>query len=592
MADFVAVLKKTLEGLSDTTPQTREKVYEKARITISSKLAAMNPPLPEAVMARQKQALEDAIVKVEAEYTPKPSDPLAELESVFESLKNPESRAPLRQPATKAPQPVPPRTPEAPAPQKPAASVPPKPALTASIPEILPATPIQKTLPAPEPLPQLSAPAEDAVTEEPERSDRFEHDRYENQGYETDRYEEFSFATEADDSERLASRLEARRARNSTRRPAISGRLIAAGMAVVLVIGAAAGAWVARDSIGNVLANAGIPGFATPEQFASTPEEPAEAPQEDVAATEPPDDTAEPAAEADNTAPAESDANPASTAPVKFTQRLNADGTETDMGPAGGPPVLGEGTSLAAATAPAMPEPPASAPAEQSQETAAAETTQTPPAADAAEPPAPAQNPPGEAAPQAGQQEASVPVGQRAIFYEERTSVAEASAEPGTIVWSVVQESPGGDLPPEPAIRAEATIPGKDVRLRMTIRRNADQSLPASHIVEMIFLTPQGFEGGGIENVLRMSLKGSEQEAGSPLLGIPAKIADGFFLIALNDSKPEIEANTRLLSSMSWIDVPVQYKSGRRALFTMEKGIPGAKVFDEALKAWQAARSG
>jgi hypothetical protein len=276
---------------------------------------------------------------------------------------------------------------------------------------------------------------------------------------------------------------------------------------------------------------------------------------------------------------------------VKFTQRLNADGTETDMGPAGGPPVLGEGTSLAAATAPAMPEPPASAPAEQSQE-GGAETTQTPPAADTAEQPPAAQNPPGEAAPRAGQQEASVPVGQRAIFYEERTSVAEASAEPGTIVWSVVQESPGGDLPPEPAIRAEATIPGKDVRLRMTIRRNADQSLPASHIVEMIFLTPQGFEGGGIENVLRMSLKGSEQEAGSPLLGIPAKIADGFFLIALNDSKPEIEANTRLLSSMSWIDVPVQYKSGRRALFTMEKGIPGAKVFDEALKAWQAARSG
>jgi hypothetical protein len=74
MADFVAVLKKTLEGLSDTTPQSREKLYEKARITISSKLAAMNPPLPEAVMARQKQALEDAIVRVEDEYARKPSN--------------------------------------------------------------------------------------------------------------------------------------------------------------------------------------------------------------------------------------------------------------------------------------------------------------------------------------------------------------------------------------------------------------------------------------------------------------------------------------------------------------------------------------
>ena len=123
----------------------------------------------------------------------------------------------------------------------------------------------------------------------------------------------------------------------------------------------------------------------------------------------------------------------------------------------------------------------------------------------------------------------------------------------------------------------------------MTIRRNADQTLPASHIIEMIFLTPDGFEGGGIENMLRMAMKGSEQEAGNPLIGIPAKIADGFFLVALNDTKAEIDANMTLLRRQSWIDVPMVYKSGRRALFTMEKGIPGDKVFDEALKAWQAA---
>jgi hypothetical protein len=185
-----------------------------------------------------------------------------------------------------------------------------------------------------------------------------------------------------------------------------------------------------------------------------------------------------------------------------------------------------------------------------------------------------------------------VAVGQRAIFYEERTSSAQGSAEPGTIVWTEVQESPGGDLPPEPAIRAEATIPGKDIQLRMTIRRNGDKTLPASHIIEMIFLTPEGFDGGGIDNVLRIALKGSEQDAGSPLLGIPAKIADGFFLIALNDSKNEIETNLNLLRRQNWIDIPIVYKSGRRALFTMEKGVPGEKVFDETIKAWQPNTAG
>ena len=164
--------------------------------------------------------------------------------------------------------------------------------------------------------------------------------------------------------------------------------------------------------------------------------------------------------------------------------------------------------------------------------------------------------------------------------------------EAGTTVWSVVQESPGGGRPPEPAIRAETTIPGKDVQLRMTIRRNADASLPASHIVEMIFLTPDGFEGGGVDNVLRMAMKGSEQDAGNPLIGIPAKIADGFFLIALNDNKAEIDANMNLLRRQSWIDIPMVYKSGRRALITMEKGIPGEKVFEDTLKSWGVATAG
>jgi hypothetical protein len=180
-------------------------------------------------------------------------------------------------------------------------------------------------------------------------------------------------------------------------------------------------------------------------------------------------------------------------------------------------------------------------------------------------------------------------VAQKAIFYEERTSASEGSAEPGTTVWSLVQESPGGNLPPEPAIRAEAVIPGRDIKVRMTIKRNADQSLPASHIIEMIFITPEGFPGGGVDNILRVAMKGSEQEAGNPLIGIPAKIADGFFLVALNDSKAETDANLTLLRRQSWIDIPVVYKSGRRALFTMEKGVPGDKVFEEAMQAWTTA---
>jgi hypothetical protein len=246
------------------------------------------------------------------------------------------------------------------------------------------------------------------------------------------------------------------------------------------------------------------------------------------------------------------------------------------------PPAAADATPPAAAdAAPAATDPAAPATTDPTAPPATA-------AADAAPAIAPAA-PADDAAATAAASDSPVAVGQKAIFYEERTNVAEGSAEVGTIVWSLVQQSPGNDLPPEPAIRAEAKIPGKDMSMTMTIKRNVDSTIPASHTIEMIFITPDNFDGGGIETVLRVALKSTEEQAGNPLLGIPVKITDGYFLVALSDTKAEVETNLSLLKRDQWIDVPLVYKSGRRALFTMEKGVPGDKVFDEAIKAWQAA---
>ena len=46
----------------------REKVYQKARSTVAAKLAAISPPPPAAVAERQKRALDEAIVEVESSY--------------------------------------------------------------------------------------------------------------------------------------------------------------------------------------------------------------------------------------------------------------------------------------------------------------------------------------------------------------------------------------------------------------------------------------------------------------------------------------------------------------------------------------------
>jgi hypothetical protein len=540
MADFVGALKKTLDGLGNPTPEIRARVYEKARSTIADKLAKNTPPLAPSVVAQHKRTLEDAIASVERGYAkPAPaSDPLAELEDIFSSIdRNKNQSSHVRQPAKTEPA-------WQPAPAAKAAPTWQKPTFVASPPE--------RTDPVPS---DMDFPAAD------EKRDAFRGDVF-------------------SDEEPAADTFQ--RLRPAERKRSYGG-LIAAVVALLVVAGGGYGIWLNKDAFSNML------GLNSTE----------------VATIEPlvKPAPAEPAADAAARPPAA--AAPTDAEGAKFTQRLTPEGGEVDPGPAAsGQSGIGEGESVAALTTPPPATPAPAAPAGDAPATNAPATpgaapatppvdgaAPAPPADSAAAPaaPAPSATP---AAPTAAPAETALAVGQKAIFYEERTSTAQGSAEPGSIVWSLVQESPGGNLPPEPAIRAEASIPGKDVQLRMTIRRNTDQTLPASHIIEMIFLTPDGFDGGGVDNILRVAMKGSEQDAGSPLIGIPAKIADGFFLVALNDTKADEDANLTLLRGQNWIDVPVVYKTGRRALLTMEKGIPGEKVFDEALKAWQTKTAG
>ncbi|MER8463293.1 hypothetical protein [Mesorhizobium sp. M1396] len=549
MADFVFVLKKAINGLGDQSPGMRAKVYEKARSTIAAKIAQRDPPLSPEDVAKQKRGLEDAIASVERDYarSEPETDPLAELENIFSSIdRNKNQPSHTRQPAKAEPAwPAPPAA---------------KPEPYQSAPT--PAAKVEPSWQRPTPGPAQPARADTPLA----AMDAEEAD---------DGVDVFS-SNEEPVSDTFQRRRPAERKRSY-------GGLIAAVVALLVIAGGGYGIWLNKDAFDKMLGLDGTKVATKTEPVKPAPAKPAT----DAAA--PPPAPAAGGTEAEST---------------KFTQRLTPQGSEVDPGPAGGQSGIGEGESVAALTTPpsATNAPPISAP------TAGTPPAATPPAAGAAPatppangapaapanaaatPPAPAGAAP--AAPATAPAETALPVGQKAIFYEERTSTAQGSAEPGNIVWSLVQESPGGDLPPEPAIRAEATIPGKDIQLRMTIRRNTDQTLPASHIIEMIFLTPDGFEGGGVDNILRVAMKGSEQDAGSPLIGIPAKIADGFFLVALNDTKADEDANMTLLRGQDWIDVPVVYKTGRRALLTMEKGIPGEKVFDEAIKAWQAKTAG
>jgi hypothetical protein len=176
-------------------------------------------------------------------------------------------------------------------------------------------------------------------------------------------------------------------------------------------------------------------------------------------------------------------------------------------------------------------------------------------------------------------------VTQNAYLYEENADNPRgADSFRGTVTWRIDTENAQGG--PERLIRGLIDIPERGLKMLLTVRRNMDQALPASHTVELLFDTPQTFVHGAVENVAGLRMKPSEQANGLPLVGASARITPGYFLIGLSNLGPDRERNVVLLRDRPWMDLPILYRNGRRAVIAIEKGPAGERVFTEAFQAW------
>jgi hypothetical protein len=67
MAEYYPLLAKAVEGLPNSTPEARRAIYERARKALLAQLQNLRPPVPDADIARETQALDMATARIEAE---------------------------------------------------------------------------------------------------------------------------------------------------------------------------------------------------------------------------------------------------------------------------------------------------------------------------------------------------------------------------------------------------------------------------------------------------------------------------------------------------------------------------------------------
>jgi hypothetical protein len=330
---------------------------------------------------------------------------------------------------------------------------------------------------------------------------------------------------------------------------------IAFGMVAALIVaGGAYAGYVYREDVTKLVASY-MPADKTPAKT-ETRDIPASPDQSKSVTVNGDQETAKKAA--DEAKPTEVASLDNNIAPSKFTQRLLENGTETETDAAKVPidQSLTEGKTIAGQTV--------AAETEVASTDAKAATTN-----------------------EVAKTEDGLTVAQKMILYEERLGDSPVAVQ-GKVTWKLTNDTTNASGKNQPMVEATIEVPERKLKAVVSFKRNADPSLPASHIIEVVFDLPTDFAEGNVENVQRVAFKQTEQDRGNSLIAVPAKITDDFHMIALNDDADARKVNTELMKTRSWIDIPVVYRNNRRALLTFEKGSTGTEAFDKALAEWAA----
>jgi hypothetical protein len=176
-------------------------------------------------------------------------------------------------------------------------------------------------------------------------------------------------------------------------------------------------------------------------------------------------------------------------------------------------------------------------------------------------------------------------VSQRAILYDEAPDQKGGAASSGAVVW---RTEPVPGKPELIQLVGEASIPERGLSATITFTRNTDDTLTASHLIEIKFETTDDFQNGGVANVPGILFKPSEEAGGSALKGMSVKVTKNLFWIGLEKSPADREQNMQAIRTRGWIDLPILYENGRRAVLTIEKGPPGERAFETAFSTWEA----
>jgi len=155
----------------------------------------------------------------------------------------------------------------------------------------------------------------------------------------------------------------------------------------------------------------------------------------------------------------------------------------------------------------------------------------------------------------------------------------------GSTVWSLLPPAPG--QPATVAVKADADIPDLKMHATMTLRKNTDPTLQATHTIDLKFSFADGAPITGFKDVGLPQMRKEDSTAAETLTSVKVKISDVYFLIALAKGDQDTARNLDLIQTRAWFDFPLLLNDNRIAKVVFQKSPEGEAMLAKAFDAWK-----
>jgi len=155
----------------------------------------------------------------------------------------------------------------------------------------------------------------------------------------------------------------------------------------------------------------------------------------------------------------------------------------------------------------------------------------------------------------------------------------------GTVVWRRDSANRGPSQQLAGAIRADVEVPDAGFKATMSIEKNYEPTLSASHTMTIRFDPAPNSPIGDVQLMSVPEMRPENAPKGTPLIGSQVDIAPNVFLVGLSGSAEA--KNVDMIRNLNWFDIPMSLANGKIAKLTFEKGAAGSQVIDDVFNEWK-----